>query len=152
MFKTILVPIDLTHKSSYIRILPAAAEEARYHGAQLYVMTVIPDITSGVDWRYAIRGAQEGSEAYSRKELEQQAQKRIEVLIKEHVPAGGVAVNTLVKHGTIFKEILDTAEEIKANLIILAAYRPSLKDYLLGSNASRVVRHAHCSVMVIRDD
>ena len=115
-------------------------------------MTVIPDITSGVDWRYAIRGAQEGSKAYSRKELVQQAQERIEALIKEYVPSGGIAVNTLVKHGTVFKEILDTAEEIKANLIILAAYRPALKDYLLGSNASQVVRHAHCLVMVIRDD
>jgi universal stress protein F len=151
MFKTILVPIDLTHKSSYIRILPAAAEEARHHGAQLYVMTVVPDITSGVDWRYAIRGAQEGSEAYSRKELIKQAEERIKALIKEHVPAG-VAFKILVKHGTIFKEILDAAEEIKTNLIIMAAHRPALKDYLLGSNASRVVRHAHCSVMVIRDN
>ena len=150
MYKTILVPIDLAHKSSYVNILSAAAEEARYHGAKLCVMTVVPDLTAGVDWRYAIRGAQEGSEAYSRKELIKQAKERISTLVQEYVPVG-VEVKILAKHGTIYKEILDAAEEVKADLIFLAAYRPSLKDYLLGSNAGRVVRHATCSVTVVRE-
>lgn len=34
--------------------------------------------------------------------------------------------------------------------IIIASHRPELKDYLLGSTASRVVRHSPCSVLVIR--
>jgi universal stress protein F len=29
--------------------------------------------------------------------------------------------------------------------------RPAMKDYLLGTNASRVVRHARCSVLVARE-
>jgi nucleotide-binding universal stress UspA family protein len=40
---------------------------------------------------------------------------------------------------------------MNADLIVLAAHRPELKDYLLGPNASRVVRHAKCSVYVIRE-
>ncbi|MCP5198330.1 MAG: universal stress protein [Gammaproteobacteria bacterium] len=150
MYQTILVPIDLNHKSSYVTILPAAAEEARYHAATLYVMTVVPDITAGMDWRYAIRGAKGGSERYGLPEMMKQARERITALVKELVPAG-FETKVLAKHGSIYKEILDVAEEIDADLIFMAAYRPSVKDYLLGSNASRVVRHARCSVTVVRD-
>ena len=46
--------------------------------------------------------------------------------------------------------ILDLAEKIGADLIVMASHRPELKDYLLGPNAARVVRHAECSVMVVR--
>jgi nucleotide-binding universal stress UspA family protein len=150
MYRTILVPIDLNHRSSYVKILPAAAEEARYHSATLYVMTVVPDIAAGVDWRYAIRGAQEGSEGYSLKELMKQARERIAELVKELVPAG-VETIILAKHGSIYKEILDLAKSIDADLIFLAAHRPSVKGYLLGSNAGRIVRHARCSVTIVRD-
>jgi len=44
------------------------------------------------------------------------------------------------------------AEEIGADEIIMAAHRPSLKDYLIGPNTDRVVRHARCSVQVVRRD
>jgi len=33
---------------------------------------------------------------------------------------------------------------------VLASHRPDLKDYLLGPNAARVVRHADRSVFVVR--
>jgi nucleotide-binding universal stress UspA family protein len=33
---------------------------------------------------------------------------------------------------------------------VLEAYRPDLKDYLLGSNAEKVARHAKQSVLVVR--
>ena len=36
------------------------------------------------------------------------------------------------------------------DLIIVASHRPGLQDYFLGSTAAKVVRHAKCSVLVIR--
>jgi nucleotide-binding universal stress UspA family protein len=36
-------------------------------------------------------------------------------------------------------------------MIVMASHRPELKDYLLGPNAARVVRHAECSVLVVRN-
>jgi nucleotide-binding universal stress UspA family protein len=36
-------------------------------------------------------------------------------------------------------------------LIIIGSHSPSMQDYLLGPNAARVVRHANCSVLVIRE-
>ena len=35
-------------------------------------------------------------------------------------------------------------------MIVMASHDPVLSDYLLGSVAARVVRHAHCSVLVAR--
>ena len=35
-------------------------------------------------------------------------------------------------------------------MIVIASHDPGLVDYLLGSVAARVVRHAHCSVLVTR--
>ena len=56
-----------------------------------------------------------------------------------------------MRQGTIYSEILKVAEDCSADLIIMASHRPELKDYMLGPNASRVVRHANCSVLVVRD-
>ncbi len=49
------------------------------------------------------------------------------------------------------EEILKAAAESDCDLIVVASHRPALKDYLLGPNAARVVRHANCSVLVVRD-
>jgi len=42
------------------------------------------------------------------------------------------------------------AQEKGVDLIIIASHRPGLQDYFLGSTAAKVVRHAKCSVLVIR--
>ncbi len=49
------------------------------------------------------------------------------------------------------EKILKAVEETGCDLIVMASHRPALKDYLLGPNAARVVRHANCSVLVVRD-
>ena len=57
-----------------------------------------------------------------------------------------------VLHGNIYKGILATADAEGCDLIVLASHRPEMKDYLLGPNAARVVRHARQSVYVVRDN
>jgi nucleotide-binding universal stress UspA family protein len=39
---------------------------------------------------------------------------------------------------------------VNADLIVMASHKPTVTDYLLGANAAHVVRHAGCSVMVVR--
>lgn len=150
MYQNILVPIDIQHKSSWTEALPPALFDAKNSGAKLHVMTAVPDIFSGVDWRYAIRGATGGSEEYNLKDMVKQAKDRIEEIIREQVPRE-VSASAVVKHGTPYKAIIEAAEEVGADLIIMAAHRPSLKDFLLGPTAARVVRHAECSVKVVRN-
>ena len=48
------------------------------------------------------------------------------------------------------KAILEHANGIGADCIIIASHRPGMQDYLLGSTAAQVVRHAPCAVMVVR--
>jgi nucleotide-binding universal stress UspA family protein len=62
----------------------------------------------------------------------------------------GLDAEIVVKVGHASQGILDVADEKKADAIIIASHRPGLQDYFLGSTASRVVRHAQCSVVVIR--
>lgn len=60
-------------------------------------------------------------------------------------------VRHVVGRGTVYEEILRIAGEIGSDLIVIGSHRPELKDYLLGPNAARVVRHADCSVLVVRE-
>jgi nucleotide-binding universal stress UspA family protein len=55
-----------------------------------------------------------------------------------------------VRSGHSYKTILEVAEEKQVDLIIIASHRPGLQDYFLGSTAAKVVRHARCSVLVMR--
>ncbi|MCP3868497.1 MAG: universal stress protein [Gammaproteobacteria bacterium] len=51
---------------------------------------------------------------------------------------------------SIYSDILADAERSGADLIVIASHQPELSDYLLGSNAAKVVRHAKCDVYVVR--
>jgi universal stress protein F len=46
--------------------------------------------------------------------------------------------------------IVDYASTNEIDCIIVASHRPGIGDFFLGSTAARVVRHANCSVHVIR--
>ena len=64
--------------------------------------------------------------------------------------AASVQVDVEIRSGHPYKNILEKAEEEDADLIIVASHTPGLQDYLLGSTAAKVVRHAKCSVLVVR--
>jgi nucleotide-binding universal stress UspA family protein len=76
---------------------------------------------------------------------------RLAALIRR-VNASDLNPNILVTHGaSIYAEILGVAAEAEADLVVVGSHRPAMKDYLLGTNAARVVRHARCSVLVARE-
>ena len=60
-------------------------------------------------------------------------------------------VHRIVGQGSIHREIIAAAEKADADLIVMASHKPTARDYLLGANAAHVVRHAACSVMVVRN-
>lgn len=141
MFKTILLPIDLNEESSWAKALPVALFQAR-EGGNLNLLTVIPGFGENVVKTYFPADYGERAMAAAARDLED--------FRAEHVPSG-VPSKALVRGGTIYDEIIGAAEEIGADLIVMAAHRPALRDYLIGPNAARVVRHAKCSVLVVRD-
>ena len=62
----------------------------------------------------------------------------------------GIDAEIELRSGPPAREILACAKERGADLIIIASHRPDFSNYLLGSTADRVVRHAVCSVLVRR--
>lgn len=142
MFNRILVPIDLDDRVSADRIIAAAAEFAEKHGGELHVLTVVPS------YNMAIVGS------FFPKDHEHQALEAAQAALKSYLSGKGTLHNLHghVAHGTIYDEIMKTADKLSCDTIVMAAHRPELKDYLLGPNAARVVRHAKQSVFVIRSD
>ena len=74
----------------------------------------------------------------------------LDAFVDKHIPKEFEATVHLRK-GNIYTGILETAEKVEADLIIIGSHRPTMSDFLLGPNAARVVRHAECSVLVVRN-
>ena len=55
-----------------------------------------------------------------------------------------------IRHGKPADELIKFAEENEIECIVIASHKPGLSDYFLGSTAARVVRHAPCTVLVMR--
>jgi universal stress protein A len=61
-------------------------------------------------------------------------------------------VEELLLSGTPYREIVDAADQTHADLIVMGTHgRTRLARLLIGSNAERVVRDAHCPVLVVRE-
>lgn len=52
--------------------------------------------------------------------------------------------------GHTYRTIIDYTVENAIDCIVIGSHKPGLSDYLLGSTAARVVRHAPCAVHVHR--
>ena len=149
MTMKILVPIDLADMATMEKVLAAAVQQTEATGGALTVMTVVPDMVSGIDYRYAIRGETGGSEHYDMREIVAEALERLNAVVAQHTPAG-MQVETLARHGTVYEQVLDVAKDLAVDQIVIGAHRPAVSDFLLGPNTARIVRHATCSVNVIR--
>lgn len=139
--KAILLPVDLAHESGWEGAVGHCVSMARAEGAEVHVLTVIPDFGMSMVGSYFPKGFSE------------QAVKETTAALNDFIAAqipDDLKVTAHVKHGTIYKEILAMAEKVKADMIVMASHRPEMRDYLLGPNAARVVRHAKTSVTVIR--
>ena len=142
MFKNILASIDLNDESSWQKSVPIAVELCQTSGAPLTLLTVVPDFGMSIVSQHFPKGFAESAMTETRSKLA--------AFASEHIP-DDVVKTLMICQGTIYEEIIKAGEKIAADLIILAAHRPSLKDYLLGPNAARVVRHFKGSVLIIRD-
>jgi nucleotide-binding universal stress UspA family protein len=64
--------------------------------------------------------------------------------------AEGIDAEIFVRDGEPYKVIVDLANEIEADTIVMGSHgRTGLKRILMGSVASRVIGFAHCPVMVV---
>jgi len=140
MYKTILVPIDLEHESSWEKALPTAALMTDSCGAALHLLTVVPDVRSQMVSQYFPSDFE--------KRAARESATRLKAFATQHLPGRDVALH--VRTGSIYRSICSEAERLGADLIVMASHRPELTDYLIGPNAEQVARHAEASVLIVR--
>ncbi|MDR3402066.1 MAG: universal stress protein [Chthoniobacter sp.] len=79
-------------------------------------------------------------------------QAHLEATAKRLVPTP-ICERALLRTGAAADEICQVAREYHIDLIVIATKgRTALKRLLLGSTAERVVRHAPCPVLVVREN
>ena len=144
MYKDILYPVDIMEEGSWLESLPVVEEFVSAFGANLHVMTAIPDYGMSIVSQYFPKGSVDRVVKNTQQELHKFVD---ENLRKENIKIGNIIVS---KGGSVYQSIMDTAEKIGADLIMVSAHRPELKDYLLGPNSAKVVRHSGLSVLVMR--
>lgn len=138
-----LAAIDLAHPETAGQILTKAHMLAEAEGLLLAVITVVPDFGMSIVGSFFKEGTQD--------EVMRQANERLHAVVASTL-GDKAKVKHIVKQGSAYVEILETANDIDVSLIVMGAHKPGLGDYLLGPNAARVVRHAQVSVYVVRGE
>lgn len=138
MYKNILIPVDLAHKDTVGPML-AAAKALGDKDANVTLLYVMPEIPG-----YIATDLPADSTAVAKASIEAQLRN---LATDNNAPKN---TRVLTGSGRPHHNILETANNGGIDLIVIMSHQPGFADYLLGSVAARVVRHAHCSVHVIR--
>ena len=136
MYKTILVPIDMSHVVEGKANINLAAQHAA-DGAKIILLNVVEEIPTWAAAQLPANIIEDSFEA-------------VQTEMKAIANASGMKLDVEVRPGHSYNTILDVAKEKNVDLIIIASHSPGLQDYFLGSTAAKVVRHAKCSVLVVR--
>ncbi|MCC6706664.1 MAG: universal stress protein [Gammaproteobacteria bacterium] len=138
-FKTVLLPTDFSNHAE--AACAAGLEMAQRDGAQVIVLHVLP-LSDLVIGEYPIVMVDQ-----LQADLTADAEKRLQAWKDKQ----SVKVESLVLWGNPALDICRIAEERKADLIVTSTHgRTGLAHLFMGSVAERVVRHAPCSVLVVR--
>ncbi len=142
MFNNILLTVDLNAPESWRKALPQALELLRASGGKLHIMSVVPDMgTPLVEGFFP--------EDFERKAVAA-ASAKLDALVQAEVPEG-ISVKQHLAFGKIHRKVLNTITEIDCDLVVMGAHKPDrVREFLVGSNADRIVRRSPVSVLVVR--
>ena len=136
MYKNFLIPVLLDGNESAQQASYSAARALADEGAKFTVMHVMEEIPGFVS-------AEIPSDI-----LTKAARAAENSLVQTAKALSGAA--THLTRGHAGTAIVSYADEHNIDCIVIASHTPGIEDFFLGSTASRVVRHAKCSVHVIR--
>ena len=140
--RSILVPIDFSPASK--AALSDAVSAARRFKAKLTLLHVVEPVATP-DFAASFPLAMEDDQ------LMAAAKNKLEGAMKAARIPRGLVEKILVRFGRSFHEITEAARTRKVDLIIISTHGyTGLKHALLGSTTERVVRHAPCPVLVVR--
>ncbi len=142
MFKKILMPIDLQETKLADKAVKVAVSEARKHGASLHVLTVIPGFGMPLVATFFPKSAMQKAVKQVAKELKK--------YVADTIPED-VKVLPIIAEGEPAEKVVEQANQLKADLIIIPCHAKSKRQVLLGSCAAKVVEQAKCSVTVVKN-
>ncbi len=154
----VLVPIDFSKKS--FEALDVAGEFVK-ESSQLYLIYVVRPLrptdldmiweTLSEEQRIHLQGLRLGTgDTTAGKESEKRIQVHAKAL-RDHLDDKYDQVNVTVTFGDPGEEIAKHADELGVDMIVMPSHgRRGVKHLLLGSVAERVLRYAHCPVLVLR--
>ena len=140
MFHRIVLAVDLADPAATPKGLDEALELVANSSGELRLVNVQP-LLPATFMEYVPADFDEEQEKRAQLALD-------EVAAKVRMPRD--RISTAVLSGGVYHELLRDALEWRADLIVVGSHRPVMSDYLLGSNAKTIVRHAQCSVLVVR--
>jgi nucleotide-binding universal stress UspA family protein len=134
MYRKVLVPMALDHglSAQTLKIAQALAGET----GEIIALHVYEEPNGSVA-AYLDAGVVEEGYARAKAQLTQKL-------------TGMDAVKGEIIKGHTYRTIIDYAATNAIECIVIGSHKPGLSDYLLGSTAARVVRHAPCAVHVHR--
>lgn len=135
--RKILLPLDHTDPRSWEKGLPAALDQARLHGAELYAISVIPEIVRlpNLPANYGA-GAKDYVAGVLREALDGQ---------------GARDVPLTVEQGSVYREVLKQANQQEFDMIVMVSAKGAAPYYEIGPHLAQIVRYAQCWVLVVRD-
>ena len=141
MYKRIVLAVDLLEPTSSPKGLTQAVELAKTGDGELRLVNVQP-VMPATFMEYVPVDFDA--------DQEKRAKEALDVIL------GGIDLpaerkSAATRAGGIYHELLEEATEWDADLIVVGSHRPVMSDYLLGSNAKTIIRHAQCSVLVVRE-
>ncbi len=142
MFKKILVPVDLNDSKLATAALDKAVALAKSFNAELRLLYVMPVVPSTY-LEYVPVNFEAGEKTRVEAELAAMA-------TSFDLPQD--KVSSTIRTGGVYHEVLAEAESSHADLIVTGSHWPTLATYLIGSHATSIARHAHCSVLVVRGE
>ncbi len=141
MYKRIILAVDLVETSAAPKGLAQALELAKTGGGALRLVNVQPVVPATF---------MEYVPADFDAEQTKRAQEALAALVAS-IDLPAERKSAAARAGGIYHELLQEAADWNADLIVVGSHRPVMSDYLLGSNAKTIVRHAQCSVLVVRE-
>ena len=143
LIKSIMVTIDFSDYSK--RALKYAVDFAIQFNSKMFLIYVVEPIIYPADFSM-------GQIAIPSADLDLQSRANEELQNLAKTIGSGLHVETIIKTGKPFIEIIDTAKEKDVDLIIMATHGHTGVEHLLfGSTAEKVVRKAPCPVLTLRE-
>ena len=146
MYKSILVPIDTSNETLIKHVIPHIESLSKINDPHIHFLVVIPSYTMFIGFAY---GIEQEKFMDDNQRLEQAKLNLKNEVSKFNLPEDRLHFHAVV--GMPRDEILNVAERIQADLIVVSSRAPNITTkYLLGSTAASVVRYAKTSVLVVR--